>query len=201
MTILAHRGLWRVESEKNTLSAIERAFASGYGIETDIRDYRGELVISHNPADESAPKFDDLLRIHAQYGGDRVLALNIKADGLYLLLPELPQSAFLFDASVPEQYIYIKRGYNIFTRASEFEPAPAFWEQSNGVWLDRFTDCDYIDKSIEKLLDSGKIVSVVSPELHKLEYSALWGRLLQYKNRDNLYLCTDKPNEAEVFFK
>ncbi|MDR1216087.1 MAG: hypothetical protein LBK25_05330 [Treponema sp.] len=201
MTILAHRGLWRVESEKNMLFAIERAFMSGYGVETDIRDYRGELVISHNPADESAPKFDDLLHIHSQYGGTRVLALNIKADGLYLLLPGLPQTAFLFDASVPEQYVYIKRGYNIFTRASEFEPNPAFWEQSKGVWLDRFTDCDYIDKSIEKLLDSGKIVSVVSPELHKLEYSALWERLLRYKNRDNLYLCTDKPNEAEVFFK
>ena len=55
MKILAHRGFWADEEEKNTLSAFGKAFDSGFGIETDIRDRNGELVISHNPPDTSSP--------------------------------------------------------------------------------------------------------------------------------------------------
>lgn len=46
--ILAHRGFWKEETEKNTKIAFERAFNSGFGIETDLRDIKGEIVISHN---------------------------------------------------------------------------------------------------------------------------------------------------------
>ena len=46
--ILAHRGFWKKESEKNTQIAFERAFDKGFGIETDLRDIKGEIVISHN---------------------------------------------------------------------------------------------------------------------------------------------------------
>ena len=31
--ILAHRGFWKEETEKNTKTAFERAFNSGFGIE------------------------------------------------------------------------------------------------------------------------------------------------------------------------
>jgi hypothetical protein len=61
--ILAHRGQWNLPEKKNSLSAFERAFSNGYGIETDIRDYKGELVISHNIADETAPKLSELLSL------------------------------------------------------------------------------------------------------------------------------------------
>ena len=44
--ILAHRGFWKEETEKNTKIAFERAFNSGFGIETDLRDIKGEIVIS-----------------------------------------------------------------------------------------------------------------------------------------------------------
>jgi len=201
MKILAHRGFWETESEKNTLKAFEKAFKLGYGIETDIRDYRGEIVIAHNPADENARLFSDLLELHEKYGGNLPLALNIKADGLYLLLPELPKSAYLFDMSVPEQYIYIKRGYQVFTRSSEFETAPILLEQSTGVWLDQFTDCSHIENTLETLLKGGKMISIVSPELHGRDYKDLWEFIKRYKSFDNISLCTDIPKEAEAFFK
>lgn len=35
MKIIAHRGFWKTESEKNTMKAIQRAIDSGYGFETD----------------------------------------------------------------------------------------------------------------------------------------------------------------------
>ena len=207
MNILAHRGFWLSESEKNTLISIDRAFSEGFGIETDIRDRNGKIVISHNPPDENAPLFEDVLKIWEKY--DRpMLALNIKADELYLLLEDIlkkygltEKNYFLFDSSVPEQYIYIKRNYNIFTRSSEFEKNIAFFQESRGIWLDQFTDCSHIENTIKELLDSGKLVTIVSPELHRRDKKMIWKYLLQYKNNDKLYLCTDTPKEAEDFFK
>lgn len=207
MKIIAHRGFWKEKCEKNTLTAIERAFSSGFGIETDIRDLLGRIVISHNPADMTCPMLTDLLDLRKKYGHP-LLALNIKADGLYLLLEGIfreysmtEEDYFLFDSSVPEQYIYLKQGYNIFTRSSEFEKRISFFEQSKGVWLDQFTDCSHIGDTVEELLLSGKTVSVVSPELHKRDNRQVWALLKKYKNCDNLILCTDLPKEAEDYYK
>ena len=49
MKILSHRGYWKEEKEKNTIDAVRKAFDHGFGIESDIRDLDGKLVISHNP--------------------------------------------------------------------------------------------------------------------------------------------------------
>ena len=46
--ILAHRGIWNEIVEQNTMIAFKRAFERKIGIETDIRDYNGEIVISHD---------------------------------------------------------------------------------------------------------------------------------------------------------
>ena len=54
MIILSHRGYWKLESEKNKPIAFDRSFSLGFGTETDIRDYRGKLVISHDLADENS---------------------------------------------------------------------------------------------------------------------------------------------------
>ena len=43
--ILAHRGFWKREGEKNTKVAFERAFDNGFGIETDLRDVKGEIIV------------------------------------------------------------------------------------------------------------------------------------------------------------
>ena len=58
MEILSHRGYWKNEGEKNTKIAFERSFQLGFGTETDIRDYKGELVISHDIADSSCMKLE-----------------------------------------------------------------------------------------------------------------------------------------------
>jgi len=195
--------MWETEQEKNSLTAVSRAFSLGFGIETDIRDRNGELVISHNPADESAAKLEEVLKLWRQSENHPMMALNIKADGLYLILGDVleqygagAKDYFLFDASIPEQYVYLKRGYHIFTRSSEFEPEPAFLEQSDGVWLDQFTDCGHIEAVLPELLAEGKMVVVVSPELHGRAHDKLWQYLYPFRNRENLALCTDMPKEA-----
>ena len=34
--VIAHRGWWKAENEKNTKTAFERAFDCGFGVETDL---------------------------------------------------------------------------------------------------------------------------------------------------------------------
>ena len=89
MQILSHRGYWKSEKEKNTHGAFERSFSMGFGTETDIRDYKGELVISHDIADEKSVKLEDFFRIYNDFNKSLPLALNIKADGLQLKLKSL----------------------------------------------------------------------------------------------------------------
>lgn len=48
MKILSHRGYWKNSDEKNKENAFRRSFSLGYGTETDVRDCRGDLVISHD---------------------------------------------------------------------------------------------------------------------------------------------------------
>lgn len=113
IAILAHRGFWTEPAEKNSREALERAFREGFGIETDIRDRNGALVVSHDPpVGDGLMTFDELLELyrrHAPQAGGRAgtLALNIKADGLQgPLLDALARHSvddwFVFDMAVPD---------------------------------------------------------------------------------------------------
>ena len=81
--ILAHRGYWRDPKNRNALSALRAALEAGFGIETDIRDALGELVISHDPPrSKDAVKFECFLDLVLATKSAGRIALNIKADGL-----------------------------------------------------------------------------------------------------------------------
>ena len=77
-----------MSSEKNTALAFKRSFSLGYGTETDIRDYKGSLVISHDIPDESSLSIDSFFEIYNQYDVKGPLALNVKSDGLQKLIKE-----------------------------------------------------------------------------------------------------------------
>ena len=205
MKILCHRGFWRTTEEKNSLVAIKRATAQGYGFESDVRDYCGQLVISHDIANESSPALDDVLKILADAGDKFCFAINIKSDGLvHKLKTSLEKYSlknyFVFDMSVPQMLWYRNAGLTLFTRQSEYEKFPLLYEDSAGIWLDAFESDDWISlELIENHLAQGKKVCLVSPELHEREPQTLWALLRQIKNPD-LCLCTDLPTEAENFF-
>ena len=46
--VISHRGLWKKLEEQNTIEAFYDSLEAGFGIETDIRDNCGDLVISHD---------------------------------------------------------------------------------------------------------------------------------------------------------
>jgi hypothetical protein len=208
MQIISHRGYWKDDSEKNTVIAFKRSFSLSFGTETDLRDYMGKLVISHDIPGNDCVRADDFFSIYNQYNNHPLtLALNIKADGLQFQLQKLLeqhniQNYFVFDMAVPDTLGYIKQGIRYYTRQSEYELQPAFYEASAGIWLDAFHSVWFTNKEIEGHLNKKKQVAIVSPELHKREHLSLWEQLKKdgLHQAEDVILCTDFPEEAHGFF-
>lgn len=205
--VLAHRGYWRAPSEKNTLGAFERAFARGYGVELDVRDLDGELVVSHDPPREGALPLDAVIDRLRESGSAGVLAVNVKADGLQPALASalggLDQARwFAFDMAVPDAVGYVHRGLRTFTRHSDVEPDPVLYGPSHGVWLDDFGGGWLRESFLQSHLDAGKSVAVVSPELHGRDHLEAWQEWRQWPvwRHPDVLLCTDHPREAQDVF-
>lgn len=205
MIILAHRGWWKRADEKNSSRAFERALRAGYGIETDIRDCMGELVISHDPpASVGLMKLSDFADLYRETASSAPLALNIKADGLQAgvldcLAAHGIANYFVFDMAVPDALGYLSRGATTYTRHSKYEAAPSFYEDAAGVWVDCFDGELCSNELIAGYLNAGKNVALVSPELHRKPPEAAWA---QWKSLTGLpmMLCTDFPDRADEYF-
>jgi len=200
MIILAHRGWWTDPSEKNSRLAISKAFSAGFGVETDVRDHNGELVLSHDmPTDGDLTPFEWVVSSFASAGQPGYLAINIKADGLHapliaMLARHGVTRAFVFDMAVPDAVGYLKARISSFTRHSEMEPAPPFYERADGVWMDCF-DTDWIAASdVKTHLDAGKAVALVSPELHGRNPRSAWEAWAPLRDTDAM-ICTDLPEQ------
>lgn len=204
MQIISHRGFWYTASEKNSETAFRRSFDLNFGIETDVRDCLGELVISHDIPRGGEMTLATLITLMGE--NEQLLAINIKADGLAkLLCKKMSDSSrtnwFVFDMSIPDTRDHLAVGNPVFARMSEFEQIPIWFDQVEGVWLDSFEN-DWFDLTlISDLLRKGKRVCVVSSELHGRDHSVLWSMLLPLATVDHLILCTDFPVKANEFFK
>jgi hypothetical protein len=205
MKYLAHRGLWNLKIQKNSIEAIKSALSSGYGLETDIRDYMNRLVISHDvPTIESK---ELLISDFSLLEDGQLIAWNIKSDGLIPLInsnfsQKLMNHSVFFDMSIPETVMYKKKGMPYLVRLSEYERLNSLFEDSRGVWIDSFHDqWDEID-SVEDVLNTNKIVIFVSPELHGRDQSQLWQLIKKQglHENENVYLCTDYPVLAKEYF-
>lgn len=211
MKIIAHRGYWLKPEEKNTETAFIRSIENGFGIETDIRDYNGELVVYHDvPGIAQHPMmFKRFLQLYDQQTDkDAVLAINIKSDGLQNMLAETLSkyptlNYFTFDMSIPMLYFgYRPSGLPFFSSINEFLKEPVCYEECTGIWLDGYTNIWYDSALINKFIKEGKKVCIASPELHGRDHLPLWNRLMSsslFRN-DNVYLCTDMPHKAQAFF-
>lgn len=208
MNIIAHRGYWNNINEQNSLEAFERSLSLDFGIEVDIRDYRSELVISHDLPNENSPKLSQLLDIYSKKENKPLIALNVKSDGLqHNLKMKLDKykinNYFIFDASVPDAINFIKLKMKTFTRQSEYESTPAFYKLAEGVWLDEFYSSWIDEETLNFHHKNGKKICIVSPELHKRDRDVGWKKYKKiiFKNpRISFSLCTDYPFEARNYF-
>lgn len=210
MKIISHRGFWKKQNEKNTNVAFFRAIKNGFGVETDVRDYCGELVISHNMPTPKSQTLDNFLEFYVQGLSQKyeppMLAINIKSDGLQTKLEELLYkykitNYFVFDMSVPDSINYLDSNMNVFMRKSECEEPSKLLNNINGVWLDQLLSDWYSPECIIASLNSWNNVCVVSPELHGREHRNCWRILKKIKLKNScIMLCTDYPQQAEEYF-
>ncbi len=208
MVVLSHRGYWKEVTEKNQEVAFERSFNLDFGTETDIRDYKGKLVISHDIADKNSILVKEFFNIYNKYDNTLPLALNIKADGLQVKLKELLNqynisNYFVFDMSVPDGIQYLKQDIKSFTRESEYEKEPSFYGEACGIWLDEFKGHWISKETIKKHVDNNKQICIVSPDLHKREYKKEWQHYKDIEKElgvNHIMICTDFPEKAKEFF-
>lgn len=203
--ILAHRGLWQKLEEQNSPVALLDALTEGFGIETDIRDLDGEVVIGHDPAFSGAPGFRNFLEdaFAAGVSADALVALNVKSDGLLSLecMNVLRQSTlhyFFFDMSFPQVLQYSRKREPVALRVSEFEDPPVELTERLGIkgrfWLDSFESDWWLTSQTIQDLCRRYPVTVVSPEIHGRDPKAAWEWFAAGLNAGlRLSLCTDRP--------
>ncbi len=192
--ILAHRGRWDNEVGPNSASSIQAAFQNGFGVETDIRDLDGQIVISHDPClGTSYESFLDFLNAESRF------AINIKSDGLLRQLRNYNElirqsSSFVFDCSFPELLKYKQAGIAHAVRISEFE-RDIPWKP-DFLWLDAFeSDWWLEDETVSRQMESTPTI-VVSPELHKRDQNRVWERVLELRSSGlDISICTDFPDQ------
>lgn len=209
MEIISHRGLWKNQNEKNTEQAFANSFKLGYGTETDVRDYDGRLVISHDIANKNSFSLDYFLELYKANNCQRTLALNIKADGLYQHLKSSlkkyqVENYFVFDASIPDMVVGLEFGLNTLARFSEYECKNLLWNKCSGIWIDRFHEQKLDLDLIAQMVNENKIAAIVSDELHGRTHHKIWSQLaslpIDILNHEKLVLCTDLPEQASEFF-
>lgn len=209
MISISHRGYWLNPSEKNSMIAFKRSFSQGYGTETDIRDYCGELVISHDLPSKDAMRFEDFLELFVRYDHRLPLALNIKSDGLAKYIKEFLKfykvdNYFCFDMSIPDTLQYFDENMNVFMRRSEYELDNQLYSHAKGIWLDSFSVNSLDNREVIKYLELGKKVCIVSPELHRRDENEIWQSIKslskEYFSSEQLMLCTDKIEKVIDYF-
>jgi hypothetical protein len=211
--ILAHRGWWVNAQQQNTKQGLRRALEAGFGIETDVRDLAGCIVVSHDPPHPQKVELDleTLADLYRQIGCAGVMALNIKSDGLaeavrQILHRHLIYNYFVFDMSVPDMRHYLRRDMHVFARWSEYEHSSSLDDRANGLWLDCFEGEFVSESTFANGLDLRKRVALVSPELHSRPHQTAWKawRNVLRDRKDiwgNVLVCTDFPDAAFDFFQ
>lgn len=206
MKILSHRGFWKNSDEKNKFSSFERTIKNGFGTETDLRDYNGEIVISHDIPNNNVLNLDHIFSLFSDL--ELTLALNIKSDGLQKILKKKLvefniTDYFVFDMSIPDTLNYIKNGFKVFIRQSEYESNLFYYDLIDGIWLDCFEDIWYDKNFLLSHLNKNKKVCIVSADLHGRDRFHHWNIINSWDitKSENLLICTDYPEEAKIFFK
>lgn len=205
MNILSHRGFWKEPSEQNTLASFATSQTQGYGTETDLRSFAGNLYLSHDPiqSPNQALKFEDLLTLW-KARPELPLFLNIKEDGLLPFLTPYRKvleelRVIFFDMSVPQliQFSKVFPAHMLATRFSEYEKEPSALELCSWLWVDSFHSDPDLNSLRPFAIDKKMSLAIVSPDLHSRDPKPLWKKLKSDPcfSKEPLFFCTDLPNE------
>tara|TARA_B100001013_G_scaffold343319_1_gene270809 strand:+ start:2095 stop:2679 length:585 start_codon:yes stop_codon:yes gene_type:complete len=185
----------------NTLEQLN-SIDKTYGVEIDIRSYKEELVVVHDPFQVGLKLIEWLQNYHHAF-----VIFNIKEEGLENSLIEILREYnikdyFLLDVSFPATIDLIRnKESRIAIRVSDYESVETAFNLSgkaSWIWVDLFKDVFPLSyQEVKKLRALGYSLCLVSPEL--------WGRSKESINtirQDMLShdisveaVCTKFPNE------
>ncbi|WP_121604208.1 hypothetical protein [Virgibacillus sp. Bac332] len=152
----------------NTVAQLNK-LPKHYGVEIDLRDAGGRIILQHDPF-EDGEDLEEFLQ-HYQHG---CMILNIKSERIEHKVQTLLKNYhitnyFFLDSSFPMIYELTRHGErNIAIRFSEFEGIDtilAMQGRVNWVWIDCFTRLPIDRERFTKLKQAGFKLCLVSPEL------------------------------------
>ena len=165
------------------------------GCETDVRDFKKKLVLSHDPF-QDGEDFEKFLK----YTKNKVIFLNIKSCGIInkiLAKTKNNNRIFFLDLSFSEiSYLIEKKlAKKIILRFSKYESfnlKKSFFRNIEWIWYD-FFDKQYITSEHYKYLKKyKKKICLVSPELlNQSEKEVI--KYIKYLNKNNFNIdavCT-----------
>ena len=191
MEIILHR--------RNTIDQLIST-PNNYGVEIDIRSFKDELIIQHDPF-LKGENFKNWIKFY-DHG---TLILNIKEEGLeqkiLMILKENNINSFFFlDQSIPMVLDTIRKGENrIALRVSEyesFENVIKLKENIKWIWIDMFTEFPLSLEEYKELKKTKLKLCLVSPELQLLNNQKI-SNLKKYFIQNNIIfdaVCTKKPS-------
>jgi glycerophosphoryl diester phosphodiesterase len=202
MDIICHRGNWMKAPPQNSLAAL-RASADFSGIEIDLKNLHGEIVISHDPiinSQSALPTLSEMLKVNPSI----FFALNIKEDGLAPALKKTldPETRYMcFDLSSPELMKYKAAGLKVFERFGDFDRLPDNLHNCAGLVVDVFGEKNW-NPVLENLRDEKLPLFFISPELHQQNVDSTWPIIRDFVSgyEGKVMLCTDFPERADSFF-
>lgn len=173
---------------------------NNYGVEIDIRTYKDELIIQHDPflKGESFKKW-------IKFYNHGTLILNIKEQGLEkkilkILKENDIKSFFFLDQSIPMILETIKKGENrLALRVSEYESIKKVIKLNKyikWIWIDMFTEFPLSLEEYKELKKTKLKLCLVSPEL-QLTNNLKISNLKNYFFENNIIfdaVCTKKPS-------
>ena len=153
-------------------SAAISVFSVADGIEFDIRDSAGNIIVQHDPF-KGGQLFEEFVSF---CNPDKFYIVNVKSEGIELEAIRILEDHgchkfFLLDCSIP---MIVKLGRigetRIAARISEFESIDTLTHLRpyiQWVWVDVFTQLPLTEHIIEKLRTMDLKVCLVSPELQQ----------------------------------
>lgn len=192
----------------NTVNQL-RSIPKKYGVEIDIRSYKDQLVLHHDPFVKDTETFQDWIK-HFEHES---IILNVKEEGLEEKLIKIMKdyeidNYFFLDQSFPFLVKYANKGYKkSAVRFSEFESIDTVLSLSGKiewVWVDYFSHFPLNCEDSYLLHDKGFKICLVSPELQgfnpEVEIITLQNLI---KNNDIIFdtVCTKYPLLWESFMR
>lgn len=172
------------------------------GVEIDLRDYDGDIVLQHEPL-KGGERFEDFL---AHYHHASII-LNVKCEGIEDAVLRAVRARgisdfFFLDCSLPAMVKLMRKGVSqMAVRFSEHEPieaALAFAGKAEWAWIDTFTKLPLTPSGHETLKRHFKLC-LVSPELQGHPPAEVERCQEQLRDLPIDGVCTDWPERWARF--